>query len=616
MEQDWRKTRVKNTDVVRMFWGSLKPWSGSFFVAVFAVVCAAMTEVLYPVFYKRFFDTLTAPGATPEIVPTLLGVIFTVLLIRGIGWASWRTATFFHMHYEAFVMARIKDNAFEYILRHSQTFFSNSFVGALVQKINKAARAFEVICDSLIWNFLPLLIKIIGYTVVLAMIRPIFAIVVGAWAIFFVGFNYFFAIWKMKYDIARAEADSRTTGVLADVLTNHTTVDFFSRHKSENRYFRSVSGDQRRITRFSWFLSGYVEAIQGALIVGVEFCVFYFGIKLWSTGSITIGTFVLVQAYIISLTDSLWEFGKVVRKFYEAFADGQELAQIIHTPHEIIDVPGASDLVVDRGAIDFNAVGFSYGNNLSVLDDFTMHIRPGERVALVGASGAGKSTIISLLLRFHDVKSGSITIDGTDIKDVTQDSLHDAIAMVPQDTILFHRTLRENIRYGRSGATDSEVLAAAQAAHCDDFIARLPEGYDTYVGERGVKLSGGERQRVAIARAILKASPILVLDEATSSLDSESEGLIQDALAKVMEGRTTLVIAHRLSTIRRMDRIIVMQEGKVVEEGSHDALLANPDSFYKKLWDLQAGGFITEDDAPAYIVDDEDTDEPGGPSRA
>ena len=330
MDQDWRKTRVSNKDVIEIFKKGLRPWYTSFYFSVFSVVIACTAEVIYPVFYKRFFDTLTGGGDPSLLAPILLGIVFTVLITRAIAWAGWRFATFFTSHYQAHAMGKIKTDAFEYILRHSQTFFSHSFVGSLVQRVNRASRALEIIFDSLTWNFLPVLVRITGYTVVLFFVRPLFALIVFVWAALFIGLNYIFAVWKMKYDIMRAEADSRTTGVLADALTNHTTIDFFVAHEKENAHFKEVSDEQTRITRFSWFLGGYIEAVQSALIVVVEFLVFYFGIKLWSVGQISVGTFVLVQTYVIALSNSLWDFGKVVRKFYEAFADAQELTQRFH----------------------------------------------------------------------------------------------------------------------------------------------------------------------------------------------------------------------------------------------------------------------------------------------
>ena len=303
---------------------------------------------------------------------------------------------------------------------------------------------------------------------------------------------------------------------------------------------------------------------------------------------------------MLRLIENLWSFGGITRAFYESFADAQEMVLILDIPYEIVDNPieiakniKASPVGLwSRGEVIFDNVTYVYkNNNNKVLDNFSLTIPAGQKIAIVGSSGAGKTTFVRLLMRLFNLTSGKITIDGVDISKISQQNLREQIAFVPQDPVLFHRTLMENIRYGRRDATDEEVLKAASLAHCDDFIESLSLGYDTYVGERGIKLSGGERQRVAIARAILKDAPILVLDEATSSLDSHSESLIQDALQKLIQGRTTIVIAHRLSTIRQMDRIVVLEKGKIIEDGTHEELLNSKSGLYKKLWDLQAGGF-------------------------
>ena len=377
-------------------------------------------------------------------------------------------------------------------------------------------------------------------------------------------------------------------------MTNQNTIILFNNFKKESESFAATSNDQARAQRLTWDLSGIADAVQIFLMILVEFVVFYYAIKYWELGAITIGTFVLIQSYIIGLSHKLWDFGRIIKNMHEAFADSKEMVEILATPHEIKNLPGATKLEVKQGEIVFKDVQFNFNETRAVLEGFNMAINGGEKVALIGPSGAGKSTIIKTLLRMYDLTDGEILIDGQDIKRVTQESLRQNISLVPQDPILFHRSLLENIRYGRYAASEQEVIEAAKLAHCDEFIESLPLKYETLVGERGIKLSGGERQRIAIARAILKNAPILVLDEATSSLDSHSESLIQDALDKLMEGKTSIVIAHRLSTIRKMDRIVVVENGKVIEDGDHDTLLAKEDGLYKKLWNLQAGGFIKE----------------------
>jgi ATP-binding cassette subfamily B protein len=420
--------------------------------------------------------------------------------------------------------------------------------------------------------------------------EPLLAVIILVWTLVFLSCNYFFARWKLKYDIASAEQDSRTAGTLADIITNQPAVDAHGSHQFEKSRYRAQVQLQMRLSRFRWDLGESMESLQAFLIVLVEFAIFYAGIGLWEQGRFSIGMFVLVQAYIIHLAGQLWSFSRIVRDVYESFADAKEMAEIMQTPHEITERPDARVIERATGEIRFEHVSFNY-HAQQVIDDVTLHIKPGERVALVGPSGAGKSTIVKLLFRFYDPTSGSILIDGNDIRELSLVSLRETLSLVPQDPALFHRSLMENIRYGKPGASDDEVITAAKLAHCDEFIATFQKGYETLVGERGIKLSGGERQRVALARTFLRDAPIVVLDEATSSLDSESERLIQNALGTLMKGHTTLVIAHRLSTIRSVDRIVVMDKGRIIESGTHDELIERG-GMYAQLWTLQQNGFI------------------------
>jgi ATP-binding cassette subfamily B protein len=338
-------------------------------------------------------------------------------------------------------------------------------------------------------------------------------------------------------------------------------------------------------------MSAWADAAQSALLAVLEVGMIYIAIKLWLLGKLEIGDFALLQGYIVTLMFKVWDVGRFIRKIYESLADANEMTEILVKPHEVVDKSKARVFKFRQGAIEFSKVFFTYKEGVEVLRDFDLQIKPGEKVALIGSSGGGKSTLIKLLFRFYDIQNGKIVIDGQDISAVTQDSLRKNLSLVPQDPILFHRSLMENIRYGKPEASEAEVIEASRIAHCHEFISRFPQGYETLVGERGVKLSGGERQRVAIARAVLKNAPILVLDEATSSLDSESEMLIQDALKKLMKGKTVIVVAHRLSTIMQMDRIIVIDGGRIVEEGKHKELLKAQEGIYQKLWNIQAGGF-------------------------
>jgi len=595
--------RMRNTeyptvgvfDVFSAMWRGIRPERLLFFGALAAFLIGNVIDVIVPLFYKRFFDTVTE-GHAPEVaVPALLSIVGIIFAMNAVKWLFFRAGLFGSNRVEVNGMARLREQSFDYLIRHSYTFFSNNFVGSLVQRVNRFARALEHILDTLFFNVLPLVVSIVGSIIIVWSVEPVLALIIIVWVSVFSVFNFAFSIWKLKYDIASSAADSAMTGTLADILGNQNAVELFASHRDESQIFKGATEKQAKATLTVWNLNNIIDAVQSGLIVLVEFAIFTYAVILWGKGELSAGTFVLVQVYVIQLAGRLWDFGRVIRIVYESYADSKEMVQILALPHEVKTVPGAKPLDIRAGALIFENVSFNFHATRKVLDRVSLVIPGGQKVALVGPSGAGKTTIVRLLLRLYDVTAGRMLIDGQDIRRATLESLHRSVALVPQDPILFHRTLMENIRYGRSNATDVEVMEAATRAHCDEFIDVLPERYATYVGERGVKLSGGERQRVAIARAILKNAPILILDEATSSLDSRSEALIQDALETLMKGKTTIVIAHRLSTIRKMDRIVVIDGGKVTEDGSHDELLTKEGGLYRKLWELQAGGFINEE---------------------
>jgi ATP-binding cassette, subfamily B, bacterial len=582
-------SNVTSGDIFRMLWKEVREHRGLFSLMFFGAIGIQLASLATPLYMKQFFNVLVA-GVSPAAVHTLLVLIIIIGAISAAGWVFRRMQMYGITHFESLAMTDLYVSAFDRLIGHSYQFFISHFSGTLTRRVAKYAGSFEALMDSIMMEFFPMAIFVVGAVGILFLRSHILGIVLGIWVIVFVAFQMYTAHLKQPLRIARTEADSKLVGVLSDDISNQSTIALFSGGTHEHRLFEEVVGHWHAATMRSWNTDELIWALQDVLIVGVNIGLLWGTLVLWQKGEFTVGDFVLVQSYLLGLFNQLTSINRNMRRCYDAVADASEMMSIIKTPHDVQDLPHAPNLAVKNGEIVFDDAGFSYPNGQPALQHFNLTVRGGEKLAFVGPSGAGKTTITKLLLRFYDVTAGAIRIDGQNISAVTQDSLRDKIAFVPQEPILFHRTLMENIRYGLRGASDEEVVAAAMQAHCHEFISTLSEGYATLVGERGVKLSGGERQRVAIARAILKNAPILVLDEATSSLDSESEALIQDALQTLMRGKTVIVIAHRLSTIMKMDRIVVIENGGIAAEGSHQELLTQG-GLYKKLWSIQAGGF-------------------------
>jgi len=585
--------KVRIRDILKIFFKHILPHKWMLFFILIGIVIAETITIFIPIFYKKFFDNLVyGANATQEYTSVLIGILVIILGLHFGSWIFFRISIFMHNWLQPTIMANLERTGFEYLLGHSSSFFANNFTGSLVRKVRRLSHAFEEFSDNLQWELLPLAITITGTMIVISFRSMSIVYLTLAWLFVFIITNYMVARWKIKYDEQKATKDSEVTGILADALTNTINVKLFATQAFEKGLFKAVTEEYRKLRTYSWNLSEVNDALQYGLMIIIEFGVMYMAIGLWGEGKLTIGDFALLQGYLVTLFIHVHGLGRVIRRLYEAFANAKEMVEILNTPHEIMDTKSAKDIEVKKGGIEFKNVIFKYRKTRKIFDNFNLKIKPYEKIALVGPSGSGKTTIVQLLLRMHDVQKGHITIDNQIISKVTQNSLRKNIALVPQDPILFHRTLIENIRYGRLDATDEEVMDAAKKAHCEEFVSRLPEGYESYVGERGIKLSGGERQRIAIARAILSDAPILILDEATSSLDSESEYLIQQALTELMKSKTTIVIAHRLSTILKMDRIIVMKHGEIADVGTHKQL-ARKKGIYKKLWDIQSSGFAS-----------------------
>ena len=580
------KTSTKQT--LRIFWQHARKYPWAFFGVVFSISCAIAAESAVPYLYKRLFNLLASPGASLE---SLSGVVISILLIGVVSWSFWRIATFVNDFFQPRVMADILNTCFRYLHDHSFSFFSNNFAGSLVKKVGRFERAFEDIADHIYWNMMPAALRMVIILSVLSTVNGTLTLYLLVWCAVFLAFSFGYARFKLKYDIANAEMDTRVGGRLADTVTNNINLKLFGGLLPEYESFKALTQKQFKLRKWVWDLSSINEAIQGGLMVVLEFGMLYLAVQLYQEGKLTLGDFALIQGYLTQLFGRLWDLGRHIKNLYSRLGDAEEMVAILAAPHGIQDARRAKELSVTEAGIEFRDVDFGYEGPKMVFKNFDLSIKPGEKVGIIGPSGGGKTTIVKMLFRFFDLNGGKILIDGQDIAKVTQESLRANLALVPQEPILFHRSLYDNIAYARPSASEKEVYEAARLAHAHEFITGFPEGYKTFVGERGVKLSGGERQRVAIARAILKNAPILVLDEATSSLDSESEMFIQDALKNLMKGKTTIVIAHRLSAIMQMDRIIVIKKGKIVEEGKHKELLKARQGVYQKLWEIQAGGF-------------------------
>jgi ATP-binding cassette subfamily B protein len=568
-------------------------YKGWMLVMLFTLLTFTVVEIGVPYFYKIFFDALSSGQDRELVAKTLMSTLLMILGGNLIYWFLKRVSHVATTYYQVGSMRDLAEYCFNYLHHHSYRFFTDSFSGALVKKVNRFAAAFEGLTDRLYFDFAPLMLKIIFIFGVLLYIQPSIGLAMLIWTLLFIGLSYVLTRLKWKYDIRRAEMDSKVTAGLADSITNNANIKFFGAMKHEKRRYHGLIMEWWRRMVAEWHMGALIDATQGFLMLMLEFIVFYFAIRAWKAGQITIGDFVWMQTYLIQLFMGIWNFGRVIRDTYKFLADADEMGEILSMSHEVRNIEGAKDIHITRGRIEFNEVSFAYKDGgKEVIRNLNLKIKPSEKVALVGHSGSGKSTLTKLILRLFDIQKGQILVDGQDIQKVTQESLRSQISLVPQDPILFHRTLMDNIRYGRLEAGDEEVIYAAKLARCHEFIQRMPKQYETLVGERGVKLSGGERQRIAIARAILSNNQILILDEATSSLDSYSESIIQEALENLMKHKTTLVIAHRLSTISKMDRVIVMNEGQLTEDGTHADLIQKKSGLYKKLWDLQMGGYV------------------------
>ncbi len=521
------------------------------------------------------------------ILSLQLGLLFLedLVIVRIIDFVDWTL--------DAKCGEYLSQLAFQAVINQSMTFHANRFSGSLTSQANKFAGAFIDLKSNFVWDMYPLVLEIL-YSVVAAFITCApFAGILLIFSIVYVTVATISYRKTLKYDQKLAEAENKQTGQLADAITNELSVKAYAMEGYEKRRFARATRDTRLAT-FGTAKASFMRGTSGNIVESISYAAILVLIVFshnWF--GISVGSVVFLWTISNSLMSNIWSIGHILRTINRSFSNAKEMVEILDLPY-IIDDKTDKPLKISNAAIDFQHISFRHEEQKEKLfSNFTLEIPSGQRVGLVGISGSGKTTLTKLLLRFDDVKAGAIFIDGQDIRDVTQKSLREAIAYVPQESSLFHRSIYENIAYGRPNASPEEVKKAAKLANADEFISKLPNGYNTLVGERGIKLSGGQRQRIAIARAILKDAPILVLDEATSALDSESEALIQEALKNLMKDRTSIVVAHRLSTIAGLDKIIVLDDGKIVEQGTHKELLKK-NGEYAKLWSRQSGAFLEE----------------------
>ncbi len=545
-----------------------------------------------PLIMSYFIQSIVLHPSDVQTPLLLLGSFAITAIISTYANNKGYTSLFRH---EEVVQSIFLKRCLDILMNQSYSFFTNQKVGTLSSDAIAFSRSYMQVVDTYFLQTNHLIITFFASLVVVVAISPILAVPLVIITILMITSNIHNLHARAKFRDERKKRTSALAGSLADILGNQILTRIFAREDYENQH---VAQERRAIEHVAYKEIAVIEReSRSRQIMLYSFQILTLLIALWLVhhGSVSIAALIFTVTYLLRTTDAIFSISGIVRHFEQAFLDATPMTKIIHTKNSIVDVPHAQSLIVTKGSVIFDSVQFAYNHNDSdpVFSKLSLTIKPGERIGLVGHSGGGKTTLTKLLLRFVDAQSGSITIDGQDISLVTQKSLREQIAYVPQEPFLFHRSLRDNIAYGRLNATDKEIIDAAKQTYAWEFIAKLPGGLDTIVGERGVKLSGGQRQRIAIARAVLKDAPILILDEATSALDSESETYIQKALTELMNDRTSIVIAHRLSTIAKLDRIIVLDNGKIVEDGTHDELLARH-GVYAKLWTHQSGGFIHE----------------------
>ncbi|MDD5894600.1 MAG: ABC transporter ATP-binding protein [Coriobacteriaceae bacterium] len=596
MAQQNKKSTARRT--LHYYWAATSKHLGLFIgLMLSSIGFIVLLSYGNPLLMSMIVDRVSAEPVAPDQVFEVFGpYIIALIAINLIGQACSKVQDYTSFKLEIAASYDLATEAFDALSNQSMTFHSNRFGGTLVSQTTKFMNAYSQMLENITFPFLPIICSIIATCVILIPRVPAYVVILMALLVVYAIVSYVMYKRILSLNEDAADAQNTLSGALSDAVTNILAVKTYGREDYERKLFdranrEVVARDTKRM--MASLARGIITACIALAIMSVV-AVFIAGGNAWF--GITPGTLVIMFTYTYTITNQFNFISRGLQRFNVAFGDASGMTSVLDEPRLVADEPNAKPLKVTAGDIDFIDLNFWYtdGNaKTKVFDNFNLHIPAGQRVGLVGRSGAGKTTLTKLLLRLSDIQEGEILIDGQNVAKGTQQSLRRQVAYVPQEALLFHRTIAENIAYARPDASMDEIREAARQANALEFIERLPQGFDTVTGERGIKLSGGQRQRVAIARAMLADAPILVLDEATSALDSESEKLVQDALEKLMQGRTSIVVAHRLSTVASLDRIVVLDQGKIVEDGPHAELIAQGGE-YAQLWSRQTGAYLED----------------------